>query len=82
MKDLRRSGRRRRAPDADRRQEQGTRRSQGTQDVGVCILAASRRRALKNPESGRNVNLTLRPDSRLTFCASRASNARDAQATS
>ena len=81
MKDLRRSGRRNRAPDADRTQEQGTRHSQDAQDVWVSVLAASGCRALKNPEWGHNVVLKLRPDSRLTFCLSGVSDPRDAQDT-
>jgi len=44
-----------------------TRRSQDAQDVGVRVRIASGRMALGDAKSGRDVDPTLRPDSRLAF---------------
>jgi len=62
MKDLRRSVQRRRLPEADMAQEQGTRCSPDVQDEGICVLVASGSWALINLESGHKLNLTLHPD--------------------
>jgi len=51
MNDVRRSGQRSRAPDTDRMQEQGTRHSEDTQNVGVFIIVAAGGRVVKNAES-------------------------------
>jgi len=47
--------------------------------VEVGVLVASGGRALKNMELGCNIDLTLSPDSQLTFCASGTSDTWDAQ---
>jgi len=42
-------------------------RSQDAQDVGVHVRIASGRTAPSNAKSGRNLDLTFGPDSRLAF---------------
>ena len=61
-----------------RTQEQCTRRHQGAEGVEASVRIAPWRGTPSDAKSGRNVRSTLRPDSRLTFCALGAPDAQGA----
>ena len=59
-------------------QEQNTRRCQGAEGAEVRVRIAPGRGTSSDAKSGRNVRLTLHPDSRLTFGALGAPDAQGA----
>ena len=59
-------------------QEQCTRRRQGTEGAEASVRIKPWRGTSSDAKSGRKVRSTLRPDSRLTFCALGALDAQGA----